>query len=79
MASYPVDDFTSGLPPEFSEATAAKNEYEKLRHYNRVMGRPHSAAGAALTAYEEATLPPPIGDTREFLKSLRNKLPRRQR
>jgi len=72
--SGPMGDFTSGLPPEFSEATAAKNEYEKMRHYNRVMGS-GSSSDAEWRAYEKATKPPSIGPLEDFFRSMRRKLP----
>jgi hypothetical protein len=70
----PLGDFTSGLPPEFSEATAAKNEYEKMRHYNRVMGG-GTSSDAEWRAYEKATKPPSIGPLGDFFRSMRRKLP----
>jgi hypothetical protein len=72
--SGPMGDFTSGLPPEFSEATAAQNEYEKMRHYNRVMGG-GASSDAEWRAYEKATKPPSIGPLGDFLRSMRRKLP----
>ena len=70
----PMGDFTSGLSPEFSEATAAQNEYEKMRHYNRVMGG-GASSDAEWRAYEKATKPPSIGPLGDFLRSMRKKLP----
>jgi hypothetical protein len=65
-------DFTSSLPPQFPEATAAQNEYEKMRHYNRVMGG--GTSSDAEFRNSQKSMQPSMGPLGDFFRSMRDKL-----